>query len=442
MWSPALFSKPADWGPHVDVTGFVFMDQAPVLGSCEGISSASEDLPYPASMCNGPQSCSTDEPSTGAVCPGPLVPKADGFEPCATPSSRLGAVGGSCSKSAVTDDAGIVAANGPAAAGVSANGGVHSETASVLAEDTPPDLDMDSGSTGRSEPFTDVQADIGAMDGAAKLVAGPSFQLNQQRLDHTCWSDDSPAAAVPATTAAPQIWNVPPALLEFLAAGEPPVYIGFGSMVIQDVSRVKDAVLRGIRMSGVRAIVACGWAGLCKDASHVDRDGTSGTPSNDIFFLNEEVPHDWLFPRCVRLVAATATARNCDSYFFWLVGFYFFVCKARDADSCMFPDICMLQVIRPPPQPQPCIAVSAAAPLQVPCFGAPRRRGHDCIQPALRPASVGGSLLRGPFFLRLGGVPPGPGSRHAANRAADSACAEQPAGGAAAAAIQASSYWR
>ncbi|MER5310855.1 glycosyltransferase [Streptomyces sp. NPDC002773] len=55
---------------------------------------------------------------------------------------------------------------------------------------------------------------------------------------------------------------LPPDLAAFLDAGEPPVYVGFGSMppgALQDVARV---AVEAIRARGLRAIVSRGWAGL------------------------------------------------------------------------------------------------------------------------------------------------------------------------------------
>jgi vancomycin aglycone glucosyltransferase len=48
----------------------------------------------------------------------------------------------------------------------------------------------------------------------------------------------------------------------FLAAGEPPVYIGFGSMLDEDPARTTREVLEAVRAAGVRALVSRGWAGL------------------------------------------------------------------------------------------------------------------------------------------------------------------------------------
>ncbi|KAI9007232.1 hypothetical protein BC832DRAFT_610422 [Gaertneriomyces semiglobifer] len=81
----------------------------------------------------------------------------------------------------------------------------------------------------------------------------------------------------------------PPAdLAAFLANGSPPIYIGFGSVTGYDTKKLTSAVLEGVRLSGVRAIISKGWAGL----------GSKGDDSRlddpNIFFIGD-CPHDWLF---------------------------------------------------------------------------------------------------------------------------------------------------
>ncbi|CCO35088.1 Sterol 3-beta-glucosyltransferase [Rhizoctonia solani AG-1 IB] len=79
----------------------------------------------------------------------------------------------------------------------------------------------------------------------------------------------------------------PPAnLIEFLKSGEPPVYIGFGSIVLQSPQEMTKAILAGIAQAGVRAIISPGWGGLDEDLIR------SAGPH--VFALGN-VPHDWLF---------------------------------------------------------------------------------------------------------------------------------------------------
>jgi len=76
-----------------------------------------------------------------------------------------------------------------------------------------------------------------------------------------------------------------PDLAAFLAAGPPPVYIGFGSIVVENPNLLTRTIFDAVAMSGVRALVSKGWGGLGADAV--------GIPQN-VFMLGN-CPHDWLF---------------------------------------------------------------------------------------------------------------------------------------------------
>ena len=82
----------------------------------------------------------------------------------------------------------------------------------------------------------------------------------------------------------------PRALEDFLAAGEAPVYIGFGSMVSGDMRRTFALVMKAVRAAGVRVILDKGWGG-----GELDR-------GRGVFVLESFVPHDWLFPRVQAVV--------------------------------------------------------------------------------------------------------------------------------------------
>ncbi|MGK3984467.1 glycosyltransferase [Sorangium sp. So ce136] len=49
---------------------------------------------------------------------------------------------------------------------------------------------------------------------------------------------------------------------EFLAAGDAPVYVGFGSMPSADPAECTAAVLAAVRRAGCRALLSSGWAGI------------------------------------------------------------------------------------------------------------------------------------------------------------------------------------
>eukprot|EP00955_Chlamydomonas_euryale_P062123 358293-Chlamydomonas_euryale.AAC.1 len=84
----------------------------------------------------------------------------------------------------------------------------------------------------------------------------------------------------------------PKELADFLAAGPPPVYIGFGSLVVDDPKRLTHNFLRALRKTGLRAIIQKGWGGLGEGMSN---------DHPDVLLLGP-APHDWLFERCCAVV--------------------------------------------------------------------------------------------------------------------------------------------
>ncbi|KAK7428956.1 hypothetical protein QQZ08_004573 [Neonectria magnoliae] len=96
----------------------------------------------------------------------------------------------------------------------------------------------------------------------------------------------------------------PKELEEFLDGGDTPIYIGFGSIVVDDPERFTDMIFKAVEMAGVRALVSKGWGGL----------GGENVPDN--VFMLENTPHDWLFPRVKACVihggaGTTAIALKC-----------------------------------------------------------------------------------------------------------------------------------
>ncbi|KAI9797563.1 MAG: hypothetical protein M1835_007827 [Candelina submexicana] len=86
-------------------------------------------------------------------------------------------------------------------------------------------------------------------------------------------------------------FNPPAELTKFLEAGPPPVYIGFGSIVVDDPDQFTSLIFAAVEKAGVRALVSKGWGGL----------GDEGNTPDNIFML-ENTPHDWLFPRVSAVV--------------------------------------------------------------------------------------------------------------------------------------------
>ncbi|OLN81771.1 Sterol 3-beta-glucosyltransferase UGT80B1-like protein 7 [Colletotrichum chlorophyti] len=76
-----------------------------------------------------------------------------------------------------------------------------------------------------------------------------------------------------------------PDLAAFLAAGPPPVYIGFGSIVVDDPNALTRMIFDAVHQTGVRALVSKGWGGL----------GAEDVGLPEGVFMLGNVPHDWLF---------------------------------------------------------------------------------------------------------------------------------------------------
>ncbi|GKU07128.1 udp- transferase [Fusarium langsethiae] len=80
-------------------------------------------------------------------------------------------------------------------------------------------------------------------------------------------------------------------LEKFLSSGPPPVYIGFGSIVIDNPEQLTATIREAVRATGTRAIVSRGWSKLGGDF-----------PSNDNFFFLGDCPHEWLFQQVSAVV--------------------------------------------------------------------------------------------------------------------------------------------
>ncbi|TID06936.1 Sterol 3-beta-glucosyltransferase UGT80B1 [Colletotrichum higginsianum] len=121
------------------------------------------------------------------------------------------------------------------------------------------------------------------------------------KIPHTyCWS--------PAVVSKPADWGPevdvcgffmrdepaysPPADLDaFLSSGPPPVYVGFGSIVIDDPTRLTEIVLEAARVCGTRLLISRGWSKL----------GEGRPNTGNVFYLGD-CPHEWLFKRVSAVV--------------------------------------------------------------------------------------------------------------------------------------------
>jgi len=129
------------------------------------------------------------------------------------------------------------------------------------------------------------------------LVWAPGM-LQRLKVPHTyCWS--------PALIPKPKDWgphiNIsgfyllglaskytpPPDLQAFLDAGPPPVYIGFGSIVLEDPNAMTELIFEAVKMTGQRVLLSKGWGGMGADELRIP-DGV---------FMLGNCPHDWLFQK-------------------------------------------------------------------------------------------------------------------------------------------------
>ncbi len=87
-----------------------------------------------------------------------------------------------------------------------------------------------------------------------------------------------------------QTWRPSEELQDFVAKGEAPIYVGFGSMTDRDPEQLTDIAVAALMRSGRRGILATGWEGMYRRP-----------PSNNILMI-DGAPHDWLFPRVAMVV--------------------------------------------------------------------------------------------------------------------------------------------
>ncbi|KAG9603976.1 UDP-Glycosyltransferase/glycogen phosphorylase, partial [Aureobasidium melanogenum] len=122
--------------------------------------------------------------------------------------------------------------------------------------------------------------------------------MRRAEIPHTyCWSekllqrpkDWSSNTSVAGFYVLPRLSDFKPSesLMAFLSNGPNPIYIGFGSIVVDHPKTFTHTILEAVRISGVRAIISKGWGGI--GAQHLHH-----SPS---IFMLDDCPHDWLFPK-------------------------------------------------------------------------------------------------------------------------------------------------
>jgi UDP:flavonoid glycosyltransferase YjiC (YdhE family) len=110
------------------------------------------------------------------------------------------------------------------------------------------------------------------------LVTPPADDWPANICQTGIWFDDCPT------------WDPPADLTEFLAAGDPPVFIGFGSMPSADPSADALLMMQSARRAGRRAVIrpSNGWSG-------------SEDSPEDVYLLRD-APYRWLFPQMAAVI--------------------------------------------------------------------------------------------------------------------------------------------
>ncbi|CAL0324427.1 unnamed protein product [Lupinus luteus] len=83
----------------------------------------------------------------------------------------------------------------------------------------------------------------------------------------------------------------PESLVKWLEDGDEPIYIGFGSLPVQEPKKMTEIIVEALEKTGQRGIINKGWGGL----------GNLAEPKDSIYLL-DNIPHDWLFLRCKAVV--------------------------------------------------------------------------------------------------------------------------------------------
>ncbi|KAH6813717.1 UDP-Glycosyltransferase superfamily protein [Perilla frutescens var. frutescens] len=86
-------------------------------------------------------------------------------------------------------------------------------------------------------------------------------------------------------------YEPPESLLNWLKAGPKPIYIGFGSLPVQEPEKMTKIIVEALEITKQRGIINKGWGGLGNLAEE-----------KDFVYLLDNIPHDWLFLQCAAVV--------------------------------------------------------------------------------------------------------------------------------------------
>ena len=76
------------------------------------------------------------------------------------------------------------------------------------------------------------------------------------------------------------VYTPPEELSRFLRAGAVPLYVGFGSIVLENAKRTTEIILEACRKADVRVVISRGWSKL----------GGNDPNTENVFYLGD-CPH-------------------------------------------------------------------------------------------------------------------------------------------------------
>ncbi|CAM8897203.1 unnamed protein product [Rhodiola kirilowii] len=86
-------------------------------------------------------------------------------------------------------------------------------------------------------------------------------------------------------------YEPPDSLVKWLKDGPKPIYVGFGSLPVQEPEKLTQIIVQALEKTGQRGIINKGWGGL----------GNLAEPKDFVYTL-DNCPHDWLFLQCSAVV--------------------------------------------------------------------------------------------------------------------------------------------
>jgi len=88
-------------------------------------------------------------------------------------------------------------------------------------------------------------------------------------------------------------------MAEFIKAGPPPVYMGWGSLTVGTAEAMMCLAARALKFSGKRGILLSGWAKLNPGmlAGQPDSQELCDYLKKNVLIV-DTAPHEWLFPQC------------------------------------------------------------------------------------------------------------------------------------------------